>query len=70
MQEIDATKEIVKDNKHVVVAKLLRLLLREDLFQIQLNVVYPQEDAVERFKGLGAQPLFIWNDDIMQSSGK
>ena len=70
MQEIDAAEEIVKYDENVVVAKLLRLLLREDLLQVQLNVVYHQEDAVERFKRFGAQPLFIWNDDIMQSSGK
>ena len=70
MQEIDAAKQIVKDDENVVVAKLFGLLLREDLLQVQLNIIYYQEDAVEGFKGLLALSLFIWNDDIMQFSGK
>ena len=70
MQEIDAAKQIVKNDENVVVAKLLSLLLSEDLLQVQLNIIDDQEDAVEGFKGLLALSLFIWNDDIMQFSGK
>ena len=70
MQEIDAAKQIVKNDENVVVAKLFGLLLREDLLQVQLNIIYYQEDAVEGFKGLLTLSLFIWNDDIMQFSGK
>ena len=70
MQIIDAAKQIVKDYENVVVAKLLGLLLREDLLQVQLNIIYDHEDAVEGFQGLLALSLFVWNDDIMQFCGK
>ena len=66
MQEIDAAEEIVKYDENVVVAELLRLLLREDLFQVQFHVIYYQEDTVEWFQRLGAQSLLIWNYDIMK----